>query len=103
MVALGFFLNKYAPLSPPQPPHSMPQDYLKLLPMYNEESDVIAQRHIEILCAFAGNQNVEHQDVVLRLYVQSLEEEVKKWFKSLPNASINTWEEIENSFLVEMG
>jgi len=39
-VVPGFFLNKYAPLNLPQPPNAMPQDYVKLLPMYNKESNV---------------------------------------------------------------
>jgi len=36
--------------------------------------------------------------MVLRLFVQSLDGEAIKWFKYLPDASISTWEELENSF-----
>ena len=42
--------------------------------------------------------NVEHLDVVMRLFVQSLEGEARKWFKGLPNGSINNWEDLENRF-----
>lgn len=42
-------------------------------------------------------------DVILRLFVQSLHGEAKKWFKSIPNASITTWEELENSFTKNSG
>jgi len=41
--------------------------------------------------------------VVLRLFVQSLDGEAKKWFRALPNASITTWEELENSFTQNWG
>jgi len=99
MVFPGFLLNKYAPLYLPQPLSSMPQDYLKCLSRFNREGDTLAQRHIEAFCAFAENLNVEHLDVVLRLFVQSLDGEPRKWFKSLLDASLATWEEIENYFM----
>jgi len=103
MVVLGFLLNKYAPLNMPQPLNSMPWDYLKLLPRYNEEFVITTQRHIELFCAFVENINVEHQDVVSILFIQYLEGEVGKSFKSFPNATINTWEEMENSFMHKWG
>lgn len=58
---------------------------------------------IEAFYPFAKNINVKHLDVVLRLFVQFVEEESRKWFKSLPNASITTWEEMENSFMHKWG
>ena len=51
-----------------------------------------------MFCNFAENLNVEHLDVVLRLFVQSLDGEARKWFKGLPNNSIPTWEEMECQF-----
>lgn len=41
---------------------------------------------------------MEHIDVVMRLFVQSLDGEARKWFKGLPNNSINAWDELENQF-----
>lgn len=70
---------------------------------HNEETKITTQRQIDIFDAFLENQNVEHHDVVLRLFIQSLDGEVRKWFKSLPNNSITTQEEMENSFLQKWG
>lgn len=81
----------------------MPQDYLKLLPRFNGEDDNTTLRHIEIFCSFAENLNVEHLDVVMRLFIQSLDGEARKWFKAIPNASITTWKELENSFTQKWG
>ena len=81
----------------------MPQDYLKLLPRFTEEDNTSAQRHIENFCAFAENVNVEHLDVVLRLFFQSLEGEAHKWFNSLTENIVHTWEEIENFFTLKWG
>ena len=47
--------------------------------------------------------NVEHLDVVLRLFVQSLDGEAWKWFKSLANHTVKTWEEMENFFTLKWG
>jgi len=103
MALPGFLLNKYAPLNLPQPLSVIPQDYLKFLPRFNGEDDNTSQRRIETFCAFVKNLNVEQLDVVMRLFVQSLNGEARKWFKSLPNASITTWEELENSFTQKWG
>jgi len=46
---------------------------------------------------------MEQLDVVMRLFVQSLDGEARKWFKSLPNASITTSEELENYFTRKWG
>ena len=52
---------------------------------------------------FAKNLNVEHLDVMMRLFVQYLSGEARKWFKGLPNDSINYWEELETLFTQRWG
>ena len=41
--------------------------------------------------------------MVLRLFVQSLDGEARKWFKSLAANSINTWEAMEEAFVKKWG
>lgn len=89
MVVPGFLLNKYAPLGLPQILNDMPRDYLKILPRFNGDNDTEAQKHLEVFCAFTENFNVEHLDVVLRLFFQSLDGEARKLFKTLGDCSIN--------------
>lgn len=50
----------------------------------------MAKSHIEAFNSFAHILDVDQLDVVMRLFVQSLEGEAKKWLKDLPNASITT-------------
>ena len=99
----GFLQNRYAPLQIPAVLNDMPQDYLKILPRFSGENDTEAQKHVEIFCSFAENFNVEHLDVVLRLFVQSLDGEARKWFKTLGAHSINTWEAMEDAFIKKWG
>ena len=79
----GFLLNKYAPMALPQVLNDMPQDYLKILPRFNGENEIDAQKHLEVFCAFAENFNVEHLDVVLRLFssllMVKLENGLRHW------------------------
>lgn len=69
--------------------------------MFNEEANILAQRHINFLCLYrkfkcrAPGHSVE-------AFIQYLDGEVKKWFKSFLNDSITTWEEMENFFFAEM-
>ena len=46
---------------------------------------------------------MEHLDVVLRLFVQSLDGEARKWFKTLAGRSVTTWEIMEDTFLRKWG
>lgn len=73
------------------------------MPRFIGEDDISAQKHIDSFYPFAKNLSVENLDVILRLFVQSLDGEAKKWFKTLPNDSINTWEEMENAFIKKWG
>ena len=76
----------------------MPQVYLNILPRFTGKDEQTTENHVSIFCNFAENLNVEHLDVALRLFVQSLDGEARKWFKGLPNNSIPTWEEMECLF-----
>ena len=69
---------RYAPLILPQ--HPLPQgDYLKYLPKYAREGEgVFAKGHLMASYSYADNQNIEHEDVWSRLFVQSLDGEARK-------------------------
>ena len=47
--------------------------------------------------------DVEHLDVVLRIFVQSFDGEGQKWFKYLFDNTITIWEEMENFFTLKWG
>jgi hypothetical protein len=49
--------------------------------------------------SFADNFNVEHVDVWMRLFVQSLNGEARKWFRSFPPNSIADIVALDDSFL----
>ena len=95
--------SRYAPLVLPIALHDFPQvDYLKYLPKFTGEGDVIAEEHLISFYNYADNQNIEHE-VWTRLFVQSLDGEARKWFSELPVGSITGIDALYASFLRHWG
>jgi hypothetical protein len=46
-----------------------------------------------------GDFNAEHGDVVMRMFVSTLEGEVRAWYKSLIDASIDGWDSFQERFI----
>ena len=50
-----------------------------------------------------NDYEVKHEDVVLKLFVQSLAEDARDWFKRLPDRCIDTWDSFERCFKEHFG
>jgi hypothetical protein len=97
-------LARYAPLVFPVGLHALPAtDYMKYLPRYNGEGDVTAEEHLVAFYNFADNFNIDYADVWMRLFVQSLDGEVRKWFQGLPPASIADIDALDEAFIKKWG
>lgn len=87
----------YGPLSLPVQLNPIPDHYLKLLPTFNAEKKRTIEDHL------ADNFYIEHEDVYMRLFVQSLDGDVRKWFRTLPPRYINSRKVLEYNFLQQWG
>jgi ribonuclease HI len=94
---------RYAPLVLPVPLHDLPDNYIKNLPKFTGEGDLTAAEHINFFDQFADICGIEHEDVYSRLLVQTFEGQVRTWFRSLPAASIRTYDALEDAFLRQWG
>jgi hypothetical protein len=95
---------RYAPLILPQPLNPLPAgDYLKYMPKFSGEGDVTAEEHLAAFYSYADNLNIENEDVWMRVFVQSLDGEVRKWFRGLAPGSIAGIEALDNVFLRQWG
>jgi hypothetical protein len=95
---------RYAPLNLPQVLYAFPpNDYMKYFPRFNGEGGVTAEEHLNSFYSFADNFNVEHADVWMRLFVQSLDGEARKWFRILPPNSIVDIDALDDTFLRHWG
>ena len=73
-------LARNGPLALPPLLHPVPENYLKLLPKYNSEINIDAEEHLDAFQNYMDDLKVEHEDVYMRLFVQSLEGEPRKSF-----------------------
>ena len=77
--------------------------YLKLLPLSNAEKKRTAEDHLDAFQNFVDNFYIEHEDVYMRLFVQSLDGDIRIWFITLPPGSINSWQALEYTFFQQWG
>jgi hypothetical protein len=95
---------RYAPLILPQPMNPLPVgDYLKYMPKFTGEEDITIEEHLVAFYSYADNLNIENEDVWMRVFVQSLDGEVRKWFRGLTPGSIAGIEALDNAFLRQWG
>jgi hypothetical protein len=95
---------RYAPLILPQPMNALPVgDYLKYMPKFTGEEDITAEEHLATFYSYADNLNIENEDVWMRVFVQSLDGEARKWFRGLTPGSIAGIEALDDAFLRHWG
>jgi hypothetical protein len=72
--------TRFSPLVLPAQLHDLPQEYNIRIKLYDVEGNVSAQKHIEWFNDFIDLEEVDFKDEKMRLFSQSLAEEVRKWF-----------------------
>ena len=78
--------------------NDMPKNYLKLLPRFSGDKKGPVEENISGFHDFTNNFMVEDDDVFMRLFVQTVEGDVKKWFLTLPTNSLHLWDDLEITF-----
>jgi len=58
-----------------------------------------SQQHVDNMNDFFDLQEVDEEDVKMRMFAQRLNGEARKWFKALPTASLNEIIAFHQSFL----
>jgi hypothetical protein len=93
---IRFRFFAYDPLSFvsfPNHPHEIPAgEYHKRLPLFAGKFGVLAKDHLVDFLKVVEDCEVEHEDVVMRMFVQTLEGNTRTWYKSLPGVSIDGWD-----------
>lgn len=99
------FTTRYAPLLLSQPFYPLPQgDYLKYFPKYTREGEgVFVEEHLVAFYSYADNQNIKHEDVWSKFFVQSLDREARKCFRNFPPNSITRINDLEQVFIKKWG
>jgi hypothetical protein len=80
---VAFTLNLYAPLNlanVANPLNTLPaRNYGKDMPKFTGNNAITAKSHIKAFLEYLGNIGVTEEDVVMRLFVQSLTLDARDW------------------------
>jgi hypothetical protein len=94
----------YSPPVLPQLMNAFPLgDYLICMPMFIREEDIIVEEHLATFYSYVDNQNIENEDVWMRVFIQILFGEARKWFRCLAPGSIMSIEALDEAFLRHWG
>jgi hypothetical protein len=95
---------RYAPLVLPHPMNPLlAGEYLKYMPKFVGEGDITTEEHLVSFYSYADNLNIENEYVWMRVFIQSLDGEVRKWFRGMAPGSIAGIEALDNVFLRQWG
>jgi ribonuclease HI len=83
----------------PGPQHPLPKHPEKWLTKFDPDSKQLAEDHIKKFMLDIRLRNVEHEDVVCRLFPYTFEGSASTWYFSQQPRTIASWEKFESIFL----
>lgn len=90
-------------LPPPAQLHVFLDGYLNNLPRFIGETRPTIEDHLAIFVEFVENMNIEYEYVYKRLFLQSLEGNLRIWFRQIQDNSIKSWVELTKIFRNQWG
>jgi hypothetical protein len=87
----------------PGPQHPLPKHPEKWLTKFDPDSKQIVEDHIMKFMLDIRLRNVEHEDVVCRLFPYTFEGNVSTWYFAQQPRTIASWEKFESIFLEKFG
>lgn len=82
----------------PSYPNPIPDEIRKRLPKFTGSNAVTCEEHLKSFTDVIDDYNIELDDVIMKLFLQSLIEDARDWFRNLPHASICSWEQFKCFF-----
>ena len=89
----------FSPLSLPLVLHDLLLNYAQKIALYDREGNVLARYHVDKFDNFIDLEEVDDEDVKMRLFAYNLSRESKKWYKYLPPRSIHSFASFQTIFL----
>jgi hypothetical protein len=86
-------------------PRQMPPKYEKWLPRFTGSDGERANYHMSDFWAFFQLHHIsdDAEDLVMKLFSATLFGSAREWYDNLPDASITTMEQLEETFLKKWG
>jgi hypothetical protein len=73
--------------------------YRKHLPLFARKFGISIEDHFVDFLKVVDDFDMEREDVVMRMFVQTLEGDAQEWCKSLPIGSIDEWDVFQDKFM----
>jgi hypothetical protein len=79
--------------------HNLPRHPEKLLPKFDSETSGLLEDHIKKFILAIRLMNVQHEDVVCRIFPYTFENPASMWYFNFPVRSITSWTKFQKVFL----
>ena len=83
-------------------PNKIPDRIKGYFPKFVGNKSQSAKKHVQKFSNLIYDFDVCHEDLWMRLFVQTLEGYERYWFTCLPTASISSWAELSLSFIEQL-
>jgi hypothetical protein len=87
----------------PRAPHPLPKHPDKFLPKFDPKKKDSTENHIKKFMLAVRLMNMEHEDVVCRLFPYTFEGKASTWYLCLTQGSITRWNDFETAFVEKFG
>ncbi|GLJ49502.1 hypothetical protein SUGI_1048960 [Cryptomeria japonica] len=84
-------------------PYPIPNEIRTAIPRFTGSNAISGEAHCKAFDAVIEDFGLPHEDVKIKLFMQSLIEDARDWFRALPDASIRNLAEFKNLFLEQYG
>ena len=82
--------------------HDFPEEAIPKLPIFSGGVSITVRRHLglftRIMIIYCRPPQFNHEDIKMRLFVLSLEDDALNWFNSFPKDSFTSLQDIVNAF-----
>jgi len=78
-------------------------DYQEFMPKFTGTEGITTEENLEAFYSYADNLDINEEDVWMKVFVQSLKGEARKWFRDLPPRSIADIDALDDVFLKHWG
>jgi hypothetical protein len=79
--------------------HELPVLPKGTLKEFSGDGTIDAKRHLHLFLDVCDFHRVEHDDVMVRLFLQTLSERAYEWYTTFPSRSIRSFNDLEVMFL----
>lgn len=74
-------------------------EYRDCLPKFTGSNVILVEDHVNAFLKFMDDLEIKHEDVEMKMSMQTLEGDARAWYKSLPARSIDGWDSFQTKFI----